>query len=113
MAKTTPEQIQHEQIIETPTRYLVLPTKSVGKILKTQTTPSVKNIEHWVAQNTGAVAITDFVEGQEGQDLFILGDGQTTLTHGTKIFLTGAANLLLAADTVVHLKRLNNKWYQI
>jgi len=113
MAKNLPEQIQHEQLIETPERRLVLPIKMVGKILKTSTTPSVKNVEHWIAQNTSAVTVTDFIEGQEGQDLFILGDGQTTLDHGTKIFLTGAADLLLAANTVVHLKRLNNKWYQI
>lgn len=113
MAKLLPEQVQHEQIIETPERRLVLPIKLVGKILKTETTPSVKNVEHWIAQNTGAVTVTDFKEGQEGQDLFILGDGQTTLTHGTNIFLIGAANLLLLTNTVVHLKRLNNKWYQI
>lgn len=113
MARTLPEQIQHEQLIETPTRYLVLPTKAVGKILKTLTTPSVKNVEHWIAQNTGAITITNFTEGQEGQDLFILGDGFTTLDHGTNIFLTGAAPLLLPVNTVTHLKRINSKWYQI
>lgn len=113
MPKTLPEQVQHERIIETPERRLVLPISLVGKILRAETTPSVKNVEHWIAQNASAVTITNFMEGQEGQNLFILGDGQTTLQHGGNIVTLSGADTLLAADKMYQLKRMNNKWFQI
>lgn len=111
--RITPERITHEQIIEAPQTYLSLPRRFVGKLTPGSTTPSIKNVEHWRANNSGAVTVTNLVDGQEGQSLYILGDGFTTLQNGTTMFMQGAADLLLATDTVYHLVMMNGKWYQI
>lgn len=111
--KVLPERVTNEMIFEAPVTFLALPKRFVGRVPATALTHSVRNVEHLITQNTGAITVTNFTDGQEGQDLYILGDGFTTLQHGTKIFLSGAADLLLDADKVYHLKRLNNKWYEV
>ncbi|HEX9431046.1 MAG TPA: hypothetical protein VF944_11785 [Candidatus Bathyarchaeia archaeon] len=111
--KIVPERITHERIIESPETRLVLDKRFEGRIKAGEVTPSVLNLEHWTCQNTGAITVTDFLNGQPAQHLYILGDGNTTLQHGTNIFLLGGVNLLLAANKVYQLLRLNGKWYQV
>lgn len=91
----------------------VLEKRFTGNVIKSSLTPSVKNVENWIAKNTGAVTVTNFLDGQEGQRLYILGDGFTTLQHGTKIFMQGGANLLLASSKAYMFVRLSSAWYQI
>lgn len=104
--------VEAETVFEAPITHLVLPKQFVGKVKKTVTTPSVKNVERFITENSAPVTITDFLDGQDGQRLWILGDGQTTLDHGTKMFMAGGADLLLAADKVYNFIRMNGKWYQ-
>lgn len=108
-----PNRIEEEQIFEQPVTFNALPKVYVGKLKKGSTTPSVKDVQQWMAVNTVPVTITNFVNGQDGQELLLLGDGQTTLTHGTNIMLAGGVNLLLAVNKVYHLVRFNNKWIQV
>lgn len=63
-------------------------------------TPSVKNRTVFQGINTGAVNVTDFLNGAEGQRIHILGDGFMTATNGTLIFTNTGANKLLAANIV-------------
>lgn len=62
--------------------------------------------------NTGSVTITDFLYGQEGQELVIYGDGFTTITHGTKIKTSTAANKLLATLKTYRFTRFSSVWVE-
>lgn len=111
-----PEIVTQEKIVESPASQVVLEQRHVGKFLKADTTPDVHDVEHWKCQNVVPVTITNFEHGQEGQHLYIKGDGQTTLKHGVSIFMSGGADLLLAALTVYHFvgyKSTPLKWYQV
>lgn len=108
-----PESVTKEVISETAAVPAVLEKRFVGKIKKLSTTPDVQNIEHWDAQNAGPVNITNFMNGQDGQHLYLLGDGQTTLVHGTKIFNNTGANKLLAANKVYHYVKRSGSWYEV
>ena len=108
-----PFRVEDEVRFDAAPAFAALDKRSFSTIQKAAVTPSVKNCEFWQAQNTGAVTITNFIDGQPGQRLYILGDGQTTLQHGTKMFMQGGADLLLAASRMYLLVYLNSAWYQI
>lgn len=112
-ARILPERVTREQIAEAPITQLVLEKRFVGKLKIADTTPDVPNVEHWDAQNVGAVTVTNFLRGQDGQHLYIRGDGQTTLQHGTSIFTNTGANKLLANNLIYHLVRRAGKWYEV
>lgn len=107
-----PTRITHEQLIEAPQTKLVLDKVLIGKLTKGDTTPDVKNVENWKAQNIAPLLVTNFTNGQPGQHLYIEGDGLTSLQHGTKILL-GGANLLLLPNIVYHLLYRDGKWLQV
>lgn len=107
------KRITNEERIEVPRVPLVLDKKFVGVLTPTSVTPDVQNNEHWKANNTAPVTITNFLHGQDGQQLLIEGDGQTTLQHGTHIFLAGAADLLLVVNTIYHLLYRAGRWIQV
>lgn len=113
MTSPLPERVSNERIIEAPETRLVLDKRMVGKFPVGATTVSVLNVEYWIAQNTGAVTITNFTNGQEGQHLYIQGDGNTTLQQGATIETIAGANLLLANNKAYHFVRLSNVWRQI
>lgn len=104
--------IREQQQVEAPQAQLVLPIRYVGTLTKGSVNPSVKNVERWKAINTGAINITDFREGQDGQEIKILGDGFTTVNHNTKINTNTGANKLLAANKVYTFTRFDGVWVE-
>ena len=108
--RVRPERITHKQIIESPQLKLVLDEKEYDTLIST--TPNVLNREYWLS-HASAITVTDFLKGQEGQHLFILGNGNTTLTHGTNIFTSTGANKVLAANKMYHLVYHLAKWYEV
>lgn len=82
------------------------------KFIATDTTPTVKNNELWIANNTGAVTVTQFDEGAEGQPINILGDGFTTIANNANIKTNTGANKLLAANRLYKFVRINSIWYE-
>lgn len=106
----TPERIKRERIIEAPTTRAVLDRKLFDTL--TTTTPDILNREYWLSHAT-ATTVTNFVNGQDGQHLYILGNGNTTLTHGTNIFLSGGVTRLLVANKICHLVCYDNIWYEV
>lgn len=59
------------------------------------------------------VTMTNFTNGVVGQDLFIIGDGQTTFSHGGafgNIRTISGSNTLAASGKLHHFKRFNNTW---
>src|SRR5690606_41245465 len=47
-------------------------------------TPSVRNRRFFVGVNTSPVDVTDFLYGAPGQRIYVLGDGNMTIKHGTR-----------------------------
>ena len=78
-------------------------------LMPSDTTPSVRDARTCIAKNTSPVNVTRFDDGQEGQVIEVLGDGQTTIVHyaggisvanGMKIRCLSGADTLLVADTM-------------
>ena len=89
----------------------ILPTEGIGTFIASDTTPSVQNVRVWKAQGT-VVTVTDFDNGAEGQVLFILGDGDTTISHNANIKTNTGANKLLAADRLYIFVHIDGIWYE-
>lgn len=88
--------VREQQQVEAPQSHLLLPIRFVGTLTVGAINPSVKNVERWIAANTDPINITDFRDGQNGQEIKILGDGMTTVNNNIKIKTnTGAAKLLM------------------
>lgn len=73
--------------------------------------PTVTNQSLFLSHDAASI-ITDFQGGAEGQVLTILGNGNTTITHGTNIFTNTGADKVLAADLVYRFTFINGKWYE-
>lgn len=84
----------------------------IDKFVPSDTTPTVRNITRFRANNTGAVTVTNFDDGQDGQEIKILGDGFTTVDHGTTIFTNTGADKLLAANKVYTFTKFGTNWYE-
>lgn len=111
--RVLPERIVREEFFEAPLAHLVLPKYFVGQFPKVNATPPVLNVERWKFVNTAPFLVTDFKKGQEGQRLYILGDGQTTLQHGVNILMVSGTNTLLINGRVYYFIRLLGKWREI
>ena len=110
---TAPFVPRTEQInIEAQTQSFVLPTRFVGKLTKLSTTPSVKNVEGWITQNTAPITILNFVDGQLGQELKILGDGFTSVANNTTIKNNTGATKLLAIGKAYTFTLFDGVWIE-
>lgn len=107
-----PEQQKVANIITAPQTHLVPDKIFVGSLKAGSTTPSVKGLTVFTAVNTGAVTVTDFLDGQVGQTITILGDGFMTVAHGTTIKTNTAANKLLATNKVYRFTKFANAWVE-
>lgn len=76
------------------------------------TTINVLNITRVELKNTTAVTVTNLIGSQEGQEVKILGDGYTTIQHGTNIFTNTAANKLLAVNKVYTFTKFSTGWIE-
>lgn len=102
----------NEEVIHNgPVRHNVLPFEGVGTFIAGDTTPSVKNVRVWKSAGT-VVTVTDFDDGAVGQALFILGDGDTTISHNANIKTNTGANKLLAADRLYIFVHIDGVWYE-
>lgn len=110
--RTTPLSVNRELNIESQVHPLVLASRFVGKLQKGTATPSVKNVERWICQNSAPITVTNFLDGQEGQEIVLLGDGQTTVANNANIVTTTGGNLLLSANVVYEFIKMNGVWYR-
>lgn len=105
-------QFFHEAVeFESEVRHKVLPVVFVDKLEPGNVTPSVQNVTVFRAGGT-LVTITNFTQGQEGQQIRILGDGLTTIAHNANIKNAALANLLLVSGTIYSYILIGNVWYQ-
>lgn len=108
---TSPIQIQAPLVIQAPMTKIIDDTHFVGNL--TGATPSVANLTTHKITNLSATNVTYFNDGQDGQTITILGDGNSTVVHDAgKIYCATGANTLLASNKVYRFTRYNKVWYQ-
>jgi hypothetical protein len=106
----TPHIESREVIFENKVIHLIPPTEVSGFV--DTATPLVKNLTLCELKNTGATNITNFIGGQEGTAVRFLGDGFSTVVHGSNIKTNTGANKLLAANIIYTFTYLNDVWYE-
>jgi hypothetical protein len=89
-----------------------LPSNPVQTPQNSATTVSVLNITRLKFTNTGAVTVTNFLSGQDGQNILILGEGFTTVANNANIQTSTGANKLLVANRVYSFTLFGAKWYE-
>lgn len=104
--------VTEQQQVEAQTSNLILPTQYVGKFAVGDTTPSVKNVRCWICQNIAPLSISNFDDGQEGQTLKILGDGQSSVDPAAGFIVTASGALALMAGHVYTFTKFNGVWYE-
>ena len=63
--------------------------------------------------NAGAVSITTFDDGEDGQVInLIFGDANTTVQDGANLQLAGGANFTSAANKTLVLAKYSTTWVQ-
>lgn len=106
----SPTRIHQEQIIEAPSQQVVLGHQFVNT-LEANTTPSVLNVQ--LFECSGAtVTITNFINGQHGQSISILGDGLTTVEFNANIKTSTGVDRLLDAGKIFRFTNYNGVWYE-
>lgn len=115
-----PQRSTREEIIESPKTHLVLDKEFVGSMKGA--TPDVKDVKYFRGTNTAPATVTQFINGQQGQTIKILGDGQMTITNGANIKTNTAANKLLAVNKIYTFTKIivrntsgvitSNVWYE-
>lgn len=70
---------------------------------------SALNVTRFQFTNTVPTSVTNFTEGQDGQLIALLGDGNTTLVNNSTLVLGG--NILLTANKFTLLLHLGGAWY--
>ena len=89
-----------------------LPESGVLSVTNAPTTISVLNITRVQLQNTGAVTVTNLLNGQRGQEVKFLGDGFTTFANNTTIKTSTGANKLLATNKVYTFTLFGSTWVE-
>ena len=109
--QTVPVRQTSPVIKEAPDTNLVLPTSFVGTLTPGSGTPNVNNVNYWIAGNQ-SVVITNFLQGQPGQSIFILGDGASTVANNANISTRSGMNTLLSKGLVYHFVLFGTTWSQ-
>jgi putative cofactor-binding repeat protein len=67
-----------------------------------------------IYRTVGTTAITDFIDGYEGQIITVIAESSITITDGTNIFLSGSVNFAMTdTDTLTLIQKADGKWYEI
>jgi hypothetical protein len=106
------QSIREATTFHAPVRFNIPPTQSSQRFVAADTTPSVLNHEYWIANNIGAVTVTNFDDGSDCHELRVLGDGFTTVANNANIKTNTGANKLLAANKVYRFTNFNGVWYE-
>lgn len=84
--------------------------RKAGAYAAGDTTPSVAGVSYMVIANAGAVVITDFDDGVDGQEVTLeFADANTTINR-THCFLAGGVNFVGSADDTITLVKRGASW---
>lgn len=104
-----PDRIVGEQTIEAPQTRSQLDKEFPLRWTSGDTTPDVTNLTRFIANNNGT--ITQFDNGADGQIIWILGDGLTTVANNANIVRSG--DPVLTLDSIYVFVRIEGVWYEI
>lgn len=107
-----PYRFRDPVVFEAGVIFTQIPNAIVAVATPGATTPSILNSTSLKLAATGATTLTNFMNGAQGQLLAVFGDGNTTVTHGTKIFTNTGANKLLAVNRVYVFHFRDSIWYE-
>lgn len=93
-------------------RFLRIREQFLNQFTAGDTTPSVRDVEIFTSPS-GATTVTNFDNGTPLQDLYILGNGNLTVSNNANIKTSTGANKVLAANKLYHFKFINNVWYEV
>lgn len=80
--------------------------------LANDATPTVANWDLFLTG--GTTTITDFDDGEPGQEIEIHSEHAVTITDGTNIFLVGSANFVMASTDVLKVRqKADGLWYEV
>ncbi len=74
------------------------------------TTPSVLGGRNFKTANSGSTTITNFDDGIEGQEIFIVLDANTILADNSNLKLNGG--LSATGDDTITLVKIGSTWYE-
>lgn len=107
-----PNLVHDETTFQSLVRFSVLPFAGVDTLQIGSATPSVKNLNTWIAGNVAPVTITNFLDASDNQTITILGDGFTSVANNTKIQTNTALTKLLLLNRVYVFIYMKGKWYE-
>jgi hypothetical protein len=107
------ERIESEQVVNAQETRNALAKQFIRLAKLGDPTPSVMNVERLEFRNTAPLTVTNFDDGQNGQRIEILGDGNTTIQNNARIVCaSGADTLLDAGSTYAFTRYTDGVWHQ-
>jgi hypothetical protein len=98
---------------EAQVEFAEIPEHPVSTMGLSDTTPSVLNLLRIKFNNSVPITVTDLLDGQNGQQITILGDGKTTLQDNTRINTITGNDYLLATNTTYLFTFYDGVWVQL
>ena len=78
------------------------------------TTPSVVDCYTFKTNNSSSTSITTFDDGESGQKITVIfGDSNTTIVHGSGIYLRDGSNVTPSANTTMSFVYDGSYWYEV
>lgn len=106
---TKPERVTGQLTMETASTPLVIERQFIATLVGIK--PNLKNIRYTYSHAT-PTTVTNFLHGQDGQEIVILGNGNTTIdVTGNIVTNTGIAKVLDAYKTY-EFTFFGAKWYE-
>lgn len=106
---STPKRITQEQVFETAPTFNALPKGFIQTLVGA--TPIVLNLTNMLSHAV-ATTVTELRQGQDGQTLVILGNGNTTMEYNAVIKTNTGVDKVLLADIVYRFTYFSGIWYE-
>lgn len=113
LTNNQPERSTDIQTFDKPVQFLAGVITQPQRFVAGATTPTVEAHNVWIANSIAPVTITNFLKGAFGQNIYILGDGFTTIANNANIKTNTGANKLLATNMFYMFTFFNGVWYEI
>ncbi len=109
---TMRSEIEDKSIIFTNmVTFITLPKTFVDRFADGITSPSVLNCTRYLSP-LNPLTVIDFVNGANGQEIKILGNGNLTVSNNSKIKTNTGANKVLVANKVYTFTLFTDVWYE-
>lgn len=99
-------------IFENDLVMMKIPEIFISRVDPGSSTLDVKSLTRFITNATAAASISNFINGVNGQEIKILGDGFTTVSNNSSIKTNTGANKLLAANKVYTFTLFSDVWYE-